>query len=154
MRILDFLRSDGIIAFLTADTKEAVLSELVEPIASANPDLDRDRLLQTLISRENLGSTGIGGGVAIPHGKFDGVETLIASFGRSINGVDFHSMDNRPAHLFFLLVAPKNSAGDHLKALARISRLFKDPILKNSLQHAESREEIYSLLSDFDMKLP
>jgi PTS system nitrogen regulatory IIA component len=136
MRILDFLSFDAIISSLEAGSKEAVLEELVEPIAKSHPNMDKDRLIQTLIERENLGSTGIGGGVAIPH------------------GIDFSSMDNKPAFLFFLLIAPRNSAGEHLKALARISRLFKDPLLKSSLQHATSAEEIYDIIQDYDQRLP
>lgn len=154
MKILDFLNFEGIIASLDADTKEGVLVELVEPIAQDNSSVDKDRLVKILIERENLGSTGIGGGIAIPHGTFEGLDHLVASFGRSPGGIDFNSMDNRPAHLFFLLVAPKNSAGEHLKALARISRLFKDPILKRDLQQAESAAEIYSLLEESDHRLP
>ncbi len=154
MRILDFLRSDAIIASLRSVTKAEVLNELVGPIAQANPHVDKDGLVKSLIERENLGSTGIGGGVAIPHGKYEGLQKLTASFGRSAGGIDFSSMDNKPAHLFFLLVAPKNSAADHLKALARISRLVKDPLLKNSLQHADSREEIFRLLEEYDLRLP
>jgi PTS system nitrogen regulatory IIA component len=154
MRILDFLRYDAIISSLEAVSKEQVLDELVGPIAEANPGIDRAGLLKTLISRESLGSTGIGGGVAIPHGKFEGLDHLVASFGRSSKGVDFSSMDNKPAYLFFLLVAPRNSAGEHLKALARISRLFKDPLLKSSLQQAESADEIYRILEEYDMRLP
>jgi PTS system nitrogen regulatory IIA component len=154
MRILDFLHYDAIIASLRAGSKTEVLNELVGPIAQANPDVDRDALIKSLIERENLGSTGIGGGVAIPHGKFEGLQRLTASFGRSAGGIDFSSMDNRPAHLFFLLVAPRNSAADHLKALARISRLVKDPLLKNSLQHADSRDDIFRLLEEYDLRLP
>ncbi len=154
MRILDFLNKSAIIASLGARTKEDVLVELVEPIVKTNPTIDKDDLVCTLIERENLGSTGIGGGVAIPHGKFDGLGGLVGSFGRSSQGVDFNSMDSKPTHLFFLMVAPKNSAGDHLKALARVSRLFKDPILKNGLQQATSEEEIYRLLEEFEIRLP
>ncbi|MCX5863188.1 MAG: PTS sugar transporter subunit IIA [Desulfomonile sp.] len=154
MKILDFLRYDGIIASLQADSKKDVLVELVEPISEANPHLDKAGLIKTLLERENLGSTGIGGGVAIPHGKFEGLLSLSATFGRSIRGVDFNSMDNRPAHLFFLLVAPRNSAGEHLKALARISRLLKDPMLKNGLQKADSPDEIFSILEEYDRRIP
>ncbi len=154
MRIIDFLRLDAVIPSLQASAKEEALSELAEPIANANPQLDKAGLLKTLISRENLGSTGIGGGVAIPHGKYDGLDHLVASFGRSAKGIDFSSMDHKPAYLFFLLVAPKNCAGDHLKALARISRLFKDPLLKSSLQKAETREEIFGMIEEYDLKVP
>jgi nitrogen PTS system EIIA component len=154
MRILDFLQYEAIILSLQADSKKAVLEELVQPIAEAHPHVDKDGLVETLVSRESLGSTGIGGGIAIPHGKYDGLSHLVASFGRSPKGVDFSSMDNKPAHLFFLLLAPRNSAGEHLKALARISRLFKDPLLKSSLQKAETAEEIYRILEEYDMRLP
>jgi nitrogen PTS system EIIA component len=154
MRILDFLSFEAINSSLEAASKEQVLGELVEPIAKSHPDMNKDLLIKTLVERENLGSTGIGGGVAIPHGKFDGLGRLVASFGKSPKGIDFNSMDNKPAFLFFLLIAPKNSAGEHLKALARISRLFKDPLLKSSLQHATSAEEIYDILQDYDLRLP
>lgn len=154
MRILDFLRRDAIIASLGATTKEQVLIELVEPVAEANKHLNKAGLIKTLLEREDLGSTGIGGGVAIPHGKLEGLGHLTASFGRSAAGVEFNSMDHKPAHLFFLLIAPKNSASDHLKALARISRLFKDPLLKNSLLRAETSDEIFRLLEDWDLRLP
>ncbi len=154
MRILDFLGSSAIIGSMKATSKEEALAELVGPILEANPDLDKKQLLQTILEREKLGSTGLGGGVAIPHGKFDGLDKLAASFGRSQKGIDFSSMDNKPAHLFFMLIAPKNCAGDHLKALARISRLFKDPILTNSLKQAENSAQIYGLLEESDLKFP
>lgn len=154
MRILDFLGSNAIIGSMKATSKEEALAELVGPILEANPDLDKKQLLQTILEREKLGSTGLGGGVAIPHGKFDGLDKLAASFGRSQKGIDFSSMDNKPAHLFFMLIAPKNCAGDHLKALARISRLFKDPILTNSLKQAENSAQIYGLLEESDLKFP
>ncbi len=149
MKILDFLRAEGIICPLSANSKEEVLKELVEPIVKAHPRVDRDRLLKTLLERESLGSTGIGGGVAIPHGKFEGLDKLASSFGRSPRGIDFSSMDSKPAHIFFLLVAPKNCAGDHLKALARISRLLKDPLLLTSLQKSESPGDIYRVLEEY-----
>lgn len=154
MRILDFLRSEGIICPLEADSKEEVLAELVEPILSENPKLDRARLLKTLTDRENLGSTGIGGGVAIPHGKFEGLDRLVGSFGKSPKGIDFNSMDNKPAHLFFLLVAPKNSAADHLKALARVSRLLKDRKCAAELQKCDKPDQILQVLEEFDLKYP
>ena len=154
MKILDFLKLDGIICPLESDTKAGILEELVNPITKNNPNLDKTRLIKILIERENLGSTGIGGGIAIPHGKFDGLKHLVSSFGKSEKGIDFSSMDNKPAFIFFLLVAPKKSAGEHLKALARISRLLKDPLLLSGLQKAESPERIYSLLEEYDSRLP
>ncbi len=154
MRIFDFLRSDAIIPSLDADTKEQVLTELVDVLGQSHPTLDKQGLIDTLLARENLGSTGIGGGIAIPHGKFDGLDKLTASFGKSEKGVDFNSMDNKPAHLFFLIVAPKGSAGEHLKALARISRLFKEPLIRSSLQKAKSAEEIYRIIEGYDLTIP
>ncbi len=154
MRILDFLRYDAIIPSLEAITKEDVLKELVEPVVKASSKVERHRLLKILIDRESLGSTGIGGGIAIPHGTLEGLDRLMASFGKSDKGIDFSSMDHKPARLFFLLVAPKDSAGEHLKALARISRLFKDPLLKRNLQGATTADEIYRLLEESDLRLP
>ncbi len=154
MKILDFLHVEAIICPLLANSKEEVLKELVGPIVTKYPRLDKDRLLKTLLERESLGSTGIGGGVAIPHGKFEGLEKLACSFGKSPRGIDFSSMDSKPAHIFFLLVAPKNCAGDHLKALARISRLLKDPLLLTSLQKAKSAGDIYRVIEEYDLRLP
>ena len=154
MRILDFLRADGIICPLRASSKKDVLEELIEPICAAHPSLDRQRLLNTLLERESLGSTGIGGGVAIPHGKFEGLDSLVASFGKSPKGVDFQSLDNKPAFIFFLLIAPKNSAADHLKALARVSRLLKDDLLLKDLQKVDNPRDIFRILEDFDFRSP
>ncbi len=154
MRILDLIVTNGIIPSLRAETKSEVLAELVGPIVQADSTLDQRNLVKSLIERENLGSTGIDGGIAIPHGRFAGLDGLVASFGRSPGGIDFDAMDSKPSYLFFLLLAPDNSAGDHLKALARISRLLKDPILKNTVQQAESAEEILRLLDEYDLKLP
>ncbi|MDA8406765.1 MAG: PTS sugar transporter subunit IIA [Deltaproteobacteria bacterium] len=154
MRISDFLRSDCIIGSMQASSKDEALSELLAPILGANPRLDKKQIFQTILDREKLGSTGLGGGVAIPHGKFEGLEKLTASFGRSQKGIDFSSMDNKPAYLFFMLIAPKNCAGDHLKALARISRIFKDPLLTNNLKQAENSDQIFKLLEESDLKFP
>ncbi len=154
MRILDFLRRDAVIASLEATTKQQVLIEMVEPIAMANSCIDQAQLVATLIEREKMGSTGIGGGIAIPHGKLDGLDRLEASFAKSSKGVDFNSMDGKPAHLFFLIVAPRNSAADHLKALARVSRVFKDPVLKDRLRNADSSAEIYQILEESDLRMP
>ena len=154
MRILDFLPSESIIVSLNSVSKVDVLSELTEPIVLSHPNLDKAELMKTLIERERLGSTGLGGGVAIPHGKCEGLNRLAASFGRSSRGVDFNSMDNKPTYLFFLLLAPKNCAGEHLKALARISRLFKDPLLTNSLKQAESANQVIKLIEEHDLRYP
>lgn len=152
MKILDILDKQMIIPQLASKEKEGVLRELVRAILGVEKQVHEERLMEILLEREKLGSTGIGEGVAIPHGKSKDVKRLLASFGRSLPGVDFQSMDGKPAHLFFLLVAPENSAGIHLKALARISRLLKDNTFRNRLMGANSAEGIYSLFSEEDEK--
>jgi PTS system nitrogen regulatory IIA component len=102
------------------------------------------------LDREKLGSTGIGDGIAIPHGKIRDLGGVVASFGRSREGVDFESIDQKPTHLFFLLVAPENSAGMHLKALARISRLLKDPNFRKKLMGAGDKDELFQIISEED----
>lgn len=139
-----------IIPQLASASKEGVLRELVRAIAQVEKQVDENRLMEILLERESLGSTGIGEGVAIPHGKSKEVKRLLASFGRSLAGMDFQAMDGKPTHLFFLLVAPENSAGTHLKALARISRLMKDNVFRKRLMEVNSGEEIYSLFSAED----
>lgn len=139
-----------IIPQLASTNKEGVLRELIRAIAQVEKQVDENRLMEILLERESLGSTGIGEGVAIPHGKSKDAKRLLASFGRSLAGMDFQAMDGKPTHLFFLLVAPENSAGTHLKALARISRLMKDNVFRKRLMEVNSGEEIYSLFSAED----
>jgi nitrogen PTS system EIIA component len=151
MKIVEFLRADAVIANLSGQTGQAVLSELCRPLAAAQ-NVDAQRLVETLLDREKLGSTGIGEGVAIPHGKVPGLPGLMASFGRSIPGVDFRAIDGRTTHLFFTLFAPENSAGAHLKALARISRIFKNPAFREAIMKAGTAEEVYRLIETEDAK--
>jgi PTS system nitrogen regulatory IIA component len=153
MKILDILDKRFINPRLASMSKEGVLRELVRAITQVEKQVDENRLIEILLERESLGSTGIGDGVAIPHGKSMDMKRLLASFGRSLPGMDFQSMDGKPTHLFFLLVAPENSAGIHLKALARISRLMKDNVFRKRLMEVESAEEIYSLFSAEDEAL-
>ncbi len=151
MKIVEFLRPDTVIASLSGQTGQAVLAELCRPL-TAIQKVDGQRLLDTLLEREKLGSTGIGEGIAIPHGKVPNLPGLMASFGRSVPGVDFRAIDGRPTHLFFALFAPENSAGAHLKALARISRIFKNPAFRETLLKAGSADEIYRLIEAEDAK--
>jgi nitrogen PTS system EIIA component len=150
MKILDILDRRMIIPELTSQTKEGVLREMVHHLSQVEKQVDEDRMIEILRERESLGSTGIGDGVAIPHGKSKDIKRLLASFGRSLPGMDFQSMDGKPTHLFFLLAAPENSAGIHLKALARISRLMKDTTFRQRLLAAASAEEIYALFAEGD----
>ena len=151
MKIVEFLRPDAVIASLTGQTAPSVLAELCRPLAAAHR-VDAQRLLDTLLEREKLGSTGIGEGVAIPHGKVAGLPGLLASFGRHAQGVDFRAIDGKPTYLFFALFAPENSAGAHLKALARISRIFKNPSFRETILRAGTAEEIYRLIEAEDAR--
>lgn len=153
MRIVDVLSQDCIMPELKAKEKRDLLEEMVNDVASKVDGLDRERLLEVLLEREKLGSTGIGYGVAIPHGKLRGLNHIIVSFGRSLKGVEFQSLDERPAHLFFLIVAPEDSTATHLKILARISSLLKDATLRDRLLAASGREEIYRIITEGDEKI-
>ena len=155
MKIVDFVGPELIVPQLQAHEKSAVIRELADHLAAhvTGPQkIDRDVLAKVLLERERLASTAIGEGVAIPHGKLDAVGKLVACVGRAVDGVDFDSMDGRPTHLFFVLVAPENSTGVHLKALARISRLFKDPEFRTRLMQAKDAQEIFRVIADEDAK--
>jgi len=133
MKILDILSKDCIIPELRSRTKKEVLEELTGALLNCKANLNKEALVEVLLERERLGSTGIGDGIAIPHGKIKDLDELILSFGRSTQGIEFDSMDGRPTHLFFLLIAPENSAGIHLRALAKISRLLKSAHFRQRL---------------------
>ncbi len=150
MNIQDLLKKEFIIEDLKSRTKKETLVELADVFLRDDKDIDRDAMIEVLLEREKLGSTGIGDGIAIPHGKLAGLERLVVSFGRSRGGVDFDSLDGKPVYIFFLLMAPENSAGQHLKALARISRMLKDVSFRESLINAESSENIYDLIVEKD----
>jgi PTS system nitrogen regulatory IIA component len=150
MKLLDIVSSGGVVDDLRAETKEGVLREMSEVAAASVPSLSVQSLTSILLDRESLGSTGIGDGVAIPHGKVPGLTRLVAVFGRSRAGVQFHSLDGKPAHLFFLVMAPEQSAGMHLKALARISRLLKDTRFRRSLLDARDADDLRRILKEED----
>lgn len=150
MRISEIVSPEAVVSDLRAGTKEGVLRELSEAIAGAMPALSAETVAAILMDRESLGSTGIGDGAAIPHGKVAGIERMVAAFGRSRAGVQFHSLDGKPAHLFFAIVAPEQSAGMHLKALARISRLLKDERFRRSLLEARDAEELRRVFREHD----
>jgi PTS system nitrogen regulatory IIA component len=135
---------------LRGETKDDVLRELSGAAARVVPSVSVDELTRILQEREQLGSTGIGEGAAIPHGKVAGLDRIVAIFGRSRAGVQFQSLDGKPTHLFFLVLAPENSAGLHLKALARISRLLKDAGFRASLADAPDAAGLIRLLSEAD----
>ena len=152
MKITDILNEQGIVPVLAGRTKADIIGELAGVVVRQHCDIDRERLVQALEDRERLNSTALGEGVAIPHGKLPGVKGVIAAFGRSPAGVDFSSLDGKPTHLFFLLVAPEDSAGTHLKALARISRLLKDPAFRTRLMKAADAGEVFRIMREEDDK--
>lgn len=149
---MEFLKPEAVVVDLIAHSKAEVLRELSASLARANPAVDVVRVEEALGAREKIHSTGIGEGVAIPHGKLQGLGGISASFGVSRGGVDFDSIDKKPTHLFFALVSPENSAGQHLKALARISKLFKNPAFRESILQAGTAEAIYSLIAQEDAR--
>ena len=152
MKIMDILVRDAVILDLASKTKDEVLREMSSAVSVAIPSIKSERLLEVLIEREELQSTGIGEGVAIPHGKMAGLDRLIASFARSSDGVDFSSIDGQPTQLFFLRVVPEHSGGQHLKALARISRFFRDADFRKKLADAQSRDDIHRAIEEEDAK--
>jgi PTS system nitrogen regulatory IIA component len=150
MKILDILDKESIVTELKGVSKKQVLEELIEALLEKRPHLDRENLMRVLLERERLGSTGIGDGIAIPHGKLKDLDQLALSFGKSTRGVDFESMDGKPVHLFFLLVAPESCAGIHLRALAKIARLLKNGMVRKRLGAVATSEEVYSVIQQED----
>ncbi len=153
MKIMDFLNKKAISADLKAVDKESAIKELVDLLVKADAiTAKKEEIVKILMARESLGSTGIGQGIGIPHGKSPYIKSLIAAFGLSKKGIDFESLDGEPAYIFFLLLAPEESAGPHLKALARISRLLKDKYVREMLKKAETEKDIIRIITDEDLK--
>jgi PTS system nitrogen regulatory IIA component len=150
MKLSEILDQENIIPQLKAKDKKGVLEELAEAVLRHQPSLDKNSLVRVLLERERLGSTGIGDGVAIPHGKLPGLTQPTISFGRSLKGLDFDSMDGQPAFLFFLLVAPENSASVHLKALAKIAKILKNSAFRKLLMEAPGKPELYQTIIQND----
>jgi len=154
MKIVEFLNEKAITANMSANSKESALRELVSVLAKAEGIKNTEELVKVLLGRESLGSTGIGQGVGIPHAKTNLVKKLVAALGICPQGVNFDALDGEPVHIFFLLVAPEDSAGPHLKALARISRLLKDKYFRDSLKQLRDEKAILKLLREEDTKKP
>lgn len=152
--IKDLLQENLIIEDIRATDKPGVLREFARLLKSTGRIRNEEELVHVLTERESLGSTGIGNGVAIPHGKLSALDGMIVAFGRSFSGIEYQSLDTEPVHLFFLLVTPDDKPGDHLKALARISRILKNPELRENLRRASRRQEIQRLIYEEDEKYP
>ena len=152
MKITDFLSVQSVIPALAGREKKMVLQEMADWLASNHKSLDRNKVLEILLEREKISTTAIGEGVAIPHGKLAGVERVLGVFARSPDGVDFASLDGGRTHLFFVLIAPENAAADHLKALARISRLLKDEAFRHRLMEGKTSQDIFQIIAEEDQK--
>ena len=152
MKISEVLDPKAIKIGLAATTKEDSLKELVSILAQVENIGDPKNILKALVERESLGSTGIGQGIAIPHGKTDKVSRLVAVLGVSKNGVNFDALDGEPVYIFFLLVAPKETAGPHLKALAQISRLLRDSYFCELIRKCKTEQEVFNLIKNEEEK--
>jgi|SaaInl8_200m_RNA_FD_contig_91_472673_length_6347_multi_6_in_0_out_0_5 PTS system nitrogen regulatory IIA component len=150
MKIIDFLHKDAILTDLKATDKKSVIHELSKPL-SRLADIDHVQLVKVLTEREKLGSTGIGRGIGIPHGKLKHLKSNgILGFGLSHKGVDFESMDRLPTHIFFTLITSEDSTSLHLKLLSRISWILKDDMIKEKLINVFQRDEVIKIISDND----
>ena len=154
MRIMDFLNKNAVIVDLESKDKEGIIKEMVASLVSSKAisPSQEDNAVKVLLEREELGSTGIGQGIGIPHGKSSEIKELVAAFALAKEGVNFESLDGEPVHIFFLLLAPEESAGPHLKALARISRLLKDKFFRDMLRNAKNSKELVKIISDEDQR--
>jgi nitrogen PTS system EIIA component len=152
MKIDEILKKESIIADIAGKNKLDVIKEMTECLKQNNTIKNDQALYATLMEREKLGSTGIGENVAIPHGKSDELTQIITVFARSLSGIDFESLDQKPVHFVCMVIAPAHSTGQHLKALARISRLFKNQTLRDGILKAEDSNAIYSILLKEDSK--
>ena len=138
---VDFLNEN-----MSSRTGTEALSELIGVLVGSGRNIDPVKTLDVLLQREKLGTTGIGDGVAIPHGKIADLDDIVISFGRSRKGIPFNSVDGKPVNLFFLLLAPENSAGQHLKVLAQISKMLKTPGFRKKLMNAQTKEDLYGTI--------
>ena len=154
MKLVDILRESCVIADIKGTTKREILFELVETLKKANLINDIDSVVEIIIEREKLGSTGIGDGVAIPHGKMNKLNTILCVAGRSKEGVDFDAVDRQPVHIIFLVLAPEDSASLHLKVLSRISKVLRDPSFRKKILKLADAHDIYTNIIEADDKLP
>jgi len=148
MKLGDYLEKELLLPALTSDSKSGVLMELMAAVAKKYPEMDTDQAVRVLLDRESLGTTGIGDSIAIPHGKLENLEKVIVIVGRSPEGVDFEALDNKPCSIFFLVLAPEQVAGMHLRILAQISRVLKDEAFRKRFMDAADHDELWLLLQD------
>ena len=149
MHIASYMTPDDVVADLKANGKKQVLHELARRAASRF-SIDETDVFEVLLERERLGTTGFGDGVALPHGKLAGLKEMHMLFARLANGIDYNAVDGRPVDLVFLLLTPEDAGADHLKALAKISRLLRDETVCAKIRGAENAEAVYSALLESD----
>lgn len=147
MNLAEILSQDAVLPKLEARTREAVLEELTRPLLAQHPELAGFDVVHTLCERENMGSTAVGDGVAIPHGKVPGLQHVALAVGRSLEGVDFNAPDKKLCHIFYLILAPVTEAGQHLRLLAQIARRAKDPVFRSEVLLAENRAQLWQTLT-------
>lgn len=150
LKISDFLCRKAININIAAKDKKGAIAELVDMLAKEKKVKDTSKAVQSILDREKIGTTGVGQGIAIPHSRTDVVGELIAAFGISKKGIDFESLDGEPVHLIFLILSPPDTGGQHLRALARISRLFKDKFFRQALIDSNSTEEVTRIIEQED----
>lgn len=153
MKLAECLEPELILPNLAAQNKVDCLMECAEAIANAHSEFKKDDIAFVLLEREKLGSTGIQNGVAIPHGKFTKLGRTLVLFARSRKGIDFQGFDNKPTHLFFVLLAPQDATSEHLKLLARLSRLLKNGALREKLLKGKDAKSLFEALCEEDEKL-
>ena len=151
LKILDILKLESVLLDIKSSAKPDVLKEFVTLVLSKEDKQVREEIVQALLDREKLGSTGIGSGVAVPHAKSSRVTGMVCALGISKKGIDFEALDHTPVFIVFLLVAPPNSQSEHLNILALIVRLLKDRVFRQALREAKSREEILRLITAEDI---
>ena len=150
MNIMDFLCKDAITVDLKAQNKKDAIIELIDLLKETKKIKKTEEIIDVVLEREKLGSTGIGQGVEIPHGKTDVLTEQVGVLGISKKGIEFNSLDGEPVYIIFLLVGPVEVTGQHLKALSRISRLFKDKFLRQAIKDAETKEDIVKIIRQED----
>lgn len=146
MKLGDYLEKDLVLPSLTSGTKSEVLKELIAPLGEKYPEMDTDQAVRVLLEREKLGTTGIGDGIAIPHGKLEDLDKVLVVVGRSATGVEFEALDHNPCAIFFLVLAPESIAGMHLRVLAQISRTLKDASFRREFIEADGLDGLWTLL--------
>ncbi|UCE08411.1 MAG: PTS sugar transporter subunit IIA [bacterium] len=152
MKLVDILSDDHVIIPLKSHEKQQIIEEMVDHLYEKKKIGNRDKILKAILERERVMSTGVGDHVAIPHGKAEGVKDIVASLGITDGDVDFHSIDNKPVRLIFLLVGPPDKTGPHLKALSRISRLMHREAFRNRLLHSSTSKEVMNIIQEEEEK--